>query len=126
QRLWDAVLTLIRYISPGLWLFWKGVPHPGYHKARQQMDTYLYRIIQLRREQLQHGTRSDTTDMLSGLIASGMSDNLIRDQLMTMLIAGHDTGTAALAWTLYLLGKHPDVQQKTYEEVQSVIGNTTP
>ena len=37
-----------------------------------------------------------------------MTDDLIRDQILTMLIAGHDTSTALLAWALHLLGKHPD------------------
>jgi cytochrome P450 len=64
--------------------------------------------------------------MLSLLIAGGMDDDLIRDQLMTMLIAGHDTSTASLAWALYLLGAHPDAQARARAEVDSVLGGQPP
>jgi cytochrome P450 len=55
-----------------------------------------------------------------------MSDDLIRDQLMTMLIAGHDTSTAALAWALYLLGQHPEHQARARAEVDGVLGGDPP
>ncbi len=121
QRLWDAILYLIRYISPGLWLFWKGMPSPGYSKARARLDDYLLRLIALYRAE--GGTGHD---MIRGLIAAGMPDDLIRDQLMTMLIAGHDTGTAALAWALYLLGQHPHIQQAVRDEIAAVLGSAVP
>jgi len=60
------------------------------------------------------------------LIASGMSDDLIRDQLLTMLIAGHDTSTALLAWALYLLGAHPGAMARARAEVDAVLGRQTP
>jgi cytochrome P450 len=65
-------------------------------------------------------------DLLGLLVESGMSDELIRDQLMTMLIAGHDTSTAALSWTLYLLGAHPAVMARACDEVRRVIGSERP
>jgi cytochrome P450 len=65
--------------------------------------------------------------MLSLLVKhEGMSDDLRRDQLLTMLIAGHDTSTALLAWSLYLLGKHPWAQEKAREEVQAAFGKEAP
>jgi cytochrome P450 len=85
------------------------------------MDEYLYRIIRMRRESL--GT---TNDMLGHLIAMGMEDGLIRDQLLTMLIAGHDTSTALLSWTLYLLGRHPDIQRRVQAELDTMIGSHPP
>lgn len=121
DRLWKAVLTTLHYISPGLWLLWKGMPRPGHGRGLRQMDEYLYRIIQLRRENLGH-----PTDLLGGLIASGMSDDLIRDQLLTMLIAGHDTSTALLAWALYLLTTNEAVMAQAREEVDRVLGDRTP
>jgi cytochrome P450 len=126
RRLWWSVLYLIQYISPGLWLFWRGAPRPGYRQARAQMDQYLFRIIQLRRDQLKHESDYAGTDMLSVLIHAGMPDDLIRDQLMTMLIAGHDTSTASLAWSLYLLGAHPDAQARARAEIDAVLGDTPP
>lgn len=119
QQLWDSVLVLTRYISPGIWLFWKDIPRPGYRRAIQQMDEYLYRIIALRRREME---RSPDThgDLLSVLVNSNLTDDLIRDQLVTMLIAGHDTGTAMLAWTLYLLGEHPVEMKLLQKEIAAL------
>jgi cytochrome P450 len=121
KPLWDAVLATLHYISPGLWLLWRGVPRPGHARGLRQMDEYLYRIIDERRKHL--GTPDD---LLGGLIASGMSDALIRDQLLTMLIAGHDTSTALLAWALHLLVTHPDVMARARAEVDTVLGSRLP
>ncbi|MFN8373389.1 MAG: cytochrome P450 [Anaerolineae bacterium] len=121
RPLWDTVLKTIQYISPGLWLIWRGAPRPGYARHLRQMDEYLYRIIRARRANL--GT---TEDLLGALIESGMDDGLIRDQLLTMLIAGHDTSTALLSWTLYLLGQHPDALETARAEVDRVVGKETP
>ena len=55
-----------------------------------------------------------------------MSDDLIRDQLLTMLIAGHDTSTALLAWAVYLLGAHPETLQEACSEVDQVLGEDKP
>jgi cytochrome P450 len=55
-----------------------------------------------------------------------MSDALIRDQLLTMLIAGHDTSTALLAWALYLLTLHPNVFQCVQDEIAKGLGSQAP
>ena len=70
------------------------------------MDDYLFELITARRANL-----GESSDLLGGLITSGLSDDLIRDQLLTMLIAGHDTSTALLAWATYMLATHEDVQR---------------
>ena len=121
QPLWQSVLRTLQYISPGLWMIWRGVPRPGYALALRQMDDYLYQLIAARRKQL-----GECDDLLGGLIASGMSDALIRDQLLTMLIAGHDTSTALLAWALYLLAANQDVLTQAQSEVDTVLGSGAP
>jgi cytochrome P450 len=121
QRLWDSVIRLMKYISPGLWLIWRDAPRPGYAHARAEMDAYWFDLIHKRRQAGATGN-----DMLSLLIAGGMSDELIRDQLMTMLTAGHDTSTAMLSWAMVLLGNHPEIQAKAREEIRSVLGDTPP
>lgn len=121
ERLWNAVLNLIGYISPGVWLVWKDAPRRGYHQARAQMDEYLLRIIRLRRD-----AGAKNSDMLSVLIQAEMPDTLIRDQLMTMLIAGHDTSTAMLSWALYLLAKHPESAASVHQEIDAVLGGEMP
>ncbi len=55
-----------------------------------------------------------------------MNDRQIRDELMTMLIAGHETTANTLAWTWYLLSQHPDVEQRLYSEIDEVIGESIP
>lgn len=126
RRLWDSVIYLIGYISPGLWMFWRGVPRPGYAKYRAQMDEYLYRIIDLKRQHLANTPDPESLDMVSYLIWSGMPRERIRDQMMTMLIAGHDTSTAQMAWTMYLLGQHPEALATAQAEVDAVLAGAPP
>lgn len=137
-RLWQPILHLIDYISPGLWIFWAGMPvKPSRRRAIATMDDYLYSIIRERRAVLaaprpsplapdltDDQTEPDPSDLLSALIlAPDMTDDLIRDQLLTMLIAGHDTSTALLAWTFYLLGMHPATLAELQAEVDRVLGD---
>ena len=132
ERMWQPILKAIKYISPGLWIIWPNMPRFGYKKALAQMDDYLFGIIRERREKLtgeqlqSSGSENgdvETSDLLTHLVrVQGMSDDLIRDQILTMLIAGHDTSTALLAWSLHLLGQHPEVMAKVVAEVDEVIG----
>ncbi len=55
-----------------------------------------------------------------------LSDKQLRDDLMTMLIAGHETTAAVLTWTLFGLMTHPDVEAKLLAEIDSVLGDRTP
>ncbi|MCQ3930872.1 MAG: hypothetical protein DPW16_10475 [Chloroflexi bacterium] len=121
NRLWQPILRTLRYISPGLWVIWPNIPRPGYQRAFRRLDEYFYQLIAYRR-----ANPSNNEDLLSLLITSGMSDDLIRDQLLTMIIAGHDTSTALLSWALYLLACHPDIQAKAYAEISGVLGSNPP
>jgi cytochrome P450 len=122
DRLFPAILKMLAYISPGVWLVWPKAPRIGYKRAIQQVDEYLYGLIAERRAS---GTGGE--DLLSRLAADPeMTDDLIRDQMLTMLIAGHDTSTALLAWALGLMGKHPQVLQRAVDEVDQVMGIDLP
>lgn len=55
-----------------------------------------------------------------------LSDKQLRDDLMTMLIAGHETTAAVLTWTLFALMTHPEVEAKLLQEIDSVLGDRTP
>jgi cytochrome P450 len=123
DRLWHSILNLLEYISPGLWIFWPDMPRPKYRRAIAEMDDYLFGIIRRRRDELKSSGRDPNPGDLLGrlVVADGMTDDLIRDQLLTMFIAGHDTSTASLSWTLYLLGKHPDAMARAQAEVDSVL-----
>lgn len=110
-RLWNPILKAIKYISPGMWIFWRRVPRLGFGKSLRDLDDYLYRLIAERR------ISDSEEDLLQHLVDAGLTDGIIRDQLLTMLIAGHDTSTALLAWTFALLGQHPDIYARVVREV---------
>lgn len=119
--LWHDILRTIRYISPGPWLLWPSIPRLGYRRALRHMDAYCSRLIA--RQRARAGTPDD---LLGRLIAAGLPDVLIRDQLLTMLIAGHDTSTALLAWSLYLLATHQDILARVQREIDTVVGTHPP
>ena len=116
-KIWNPILKTIKYISPGMWIFWRKIPRWGYGKPLKVIDDYLYGIIDERRKE-----ERKTPDFLQHLIDAGLNDGIIRDQMLTMLIAGHDTSTALLAWTFALLGQHPDIHEKVVREVDLVEG----
>lgn len=131
ERLWQPILRAIKYISPGLWIIWPNMPRFGYQRAFEEMDAYLYRLIRERRERLAAGgpepDATGPTDLLTELArVPGMSDDLIRDQILTMLIAGHDTSTALLAWALHLLGEHPAAMAQARAEVDATPNGDIP
>ncbi len=113
-QIWTPILKAIEYISPGPWIFWKKIPRPGIGKHLLRLDDYLYRIIRDRR------AASAKPDLLQHLMDAGLSDEIIRDQMLTMLIAGHDTSTALLAWTFVLLGQHPDIYTRLLHEIDAL------
>ncbi len=128
ERMWAPILKSIDYISPGIWLVWANAPRFGYERPLRALDEYLFSLIQARREAVGVGqAMADDDDLLTRLVKTAeMSDSLIRDQLLTMLIAGHDTSTAMLSWALYLLGRHPDILDKVQAEVDAGLGQASP
>jgi cytochrome P450 len=130
--MWKPILKSIAYISPGPWLVFKNAPRLGYARLLKELDDYLYSLIHTRRNQLpsldgrEPGGEGEMPDLLTHLIHLGLDDHTIRDQLLTMLIAGHDTSTALLAWALYLLGKHPKTRARAATEAASLPLNAPP
>jgi len=121
ERLWAGVIRAVRYISPNIWVLSRKFSYMGYNRELKKVDAYLYDLIAQKRAKESQGT-----DLIGTLIDMGWDDQLIRDQLVTMLIAGHDTSTASLAWTVYFLGKYPHIQEKVYAEIISVLGDSPP
>ena len=119
-RIWTPILKTIQYISPGMWILWRQMPRLGFKKHLLALDGYLYGIIRGRRASASQG------DLLQHLVDAGLDDERIRDQMLTMLIAGHDTSTALLAWTFYLLGTSPDIHARLVSELDAAIGQELP
>lgn len=120
-RMFDLALlpggTLLEYI-PIPWV--KKV-----HAARQKMDDLIFRMIRERRQDM-----TDRGDLLSMLIASqdsedgtGMSDKQLRDEIVTIMMAAHETTAIALSWTWYLLSQNPEVEARLHAEVDSVLAD---
>lgn len=128
ERLWQPILKVLDYISPGVWILFPHLPRPTYRNAIRALDKYLYRIIRERRSELEREPSADeATDLLTRLcLVPDFSDAMIRDQLLTMLIAGHDTSTALLAWTLYLMGAHPERMQAARQETRAALTSGVP
>jgi cytochrome P450 len=92
---------------------------------RANVDEIIYQLVRDRRDSTPRGGQPDLLDML--LVAetpdgSPMPDGQVRDNLMAMLTAGHETTTGELAWAFQLLAHNPDVQGQLREEIDSAAG----
>jgi cytochrome P450 len=88
-------------------------------------------VLELIAERRKASTRPD--DLLTLLLAAqdeegggGMTDQQLKDEALTLLTAGHETVGAALAWTWYLLGQHPQVQEDLHDEVRGKLQGRAP
>ena len=103
-----------------------GVPIPGnvrYRRALRRIDQLVTRIIAARRQ-----SGEDRGDLLSLLLLARdengepMTEQQIRDEVVTMLLAGHETTALALSWTCYLLSRHPTIESRLATELRDVLG----
>ena len=89
--------------------------------TRRRLDASAAEITAERRERTSAaGSHGD--DLLGLLLDSDLADSEIRDELVTMVIAGHETVAASLAWTLMLLAEHPSVQDRLRAELAAHAG----
>lgn len=92
------------------------------------MDEAIYNLIASRRQQTEQ-----TPDLLSMLMSARdeetgrqMDDRLLRDEVATLMPAGHETTANALSWTLMLLAQHPEVRQQLAAQLQQVSQGRLP
>jgi cytochrome P450 len=111
-----------------------------FNRAKRRLDETIYRIIAERRAAIAAGATEDRGDLLSMLLmaqdapehasAAGddgrMSDLQLRDEAMTIFLAGHETTANALTWTLYLLSQHPAVEARLHAELDEALGGRPP
>ncbi len=112
--------------------FLQKMPLPSmrrFERARSFLDRKIYSIINERRES--GGDRGDLLSML--LLAQdeqgdggSMTDTQVRDEALTLFMAGHETTANALTWTWYLLSQNPDVERRLNEELDSVLAGGSP
>ena len=93
----------------------------------RRIEKIIYRIIAQKRTEAR-----DTGDLLSMLLAvkdedgSRMTDKQLRDETITLFLAGHETTANALSWTIWLLAQHPEVEKKFHEEIDFVFAGRAP
>jgi len=95
-----------------------------FEHAMSRLDAVIYRLIQQRR-----ATGEDRGDLLSMLLLArdaegdggGMTDLQLRDEAMTIFLAGHETSANGLAWCWYLLAQHPEIEAKFHDEVDRTL-----
>jgi cytochrome P450 len=111
------------------------LPIPGiikFRRSRAKLDAVVANLIASRRT-LSRSQLEQRGDLLSMLMASrdedgsgkGMTDVQVRDELLTIFLAGYETVANALTWTWYLLSQNPEAADKMYTEVNEVLGTTT-
>jgi cytochrome P450 len=126
------------------------LPAPrGAREAKKELDSLVYRLISDRRRHQQESDNNNSNNGYNDLLArllqaqdsnlagpassnggaqsssspdGRMSDKQVRDEVMTIFIAGHETTANALTWTFYLLSQYPDVEKKLHDEIDSVLG----
>jgi cytochrome P450 len=97
-------------------------------RAVARLDSIVYRVVAERRRD-----GRDRGDLLSMLLLAqdeegggGMTDRQLRDEVMTLLLAGHETTSNALLWTWYLLSLNPVAEERWREELRAVLGGRAP
>lgn len=130
----DSVTGMLRYmmhlnqspLTPPLW-----VPTAANRRGREalsSLDRVVWEIVNERRAE--GGDQGDLLSMLLGArdeaTNEAMDDQQLRDEMVGFLVAGHDTVANALAWTWYLLDRHPEVERRLHEQIDEVLGTRPP
>jgi len=112
------------------WILNNRLPTPAhrrFHRAVGEIDKVIYRIITERRN-----SGYDQGDLLSMLLqahdddGSQMTDSQLRDEVMTLFLAGHETTALALSWGWYLLATNPEVERRFHAELDEVLAGRLP
>jgi cytochrome P450 len=113
----------------GMLVSW--LPTPGnlrFRRAVSELRRITLDVIARRRAE-----NRDYGDLLSMLLAArdqdtgeAMSDDQLRDEVLTLILAGHETTATALSWTWYLLAQHPEVEEKLHAELDRVLNGRPP
>ena len=135
QRVGRAMTFLMRYSLararqpvriPANW------PTPKNLRANREyefLDSLVYRIISERKAQAGSNHRNDLLSLLMGAMdedGTQMTPKQLRDETMTLFLAGHETTAITLAWTWYLLAQNPAVEARLCEELRGVLGGRVP
>jgi cytochrome P450 len=124
------VLGLFEMVLAPFSEWFEKLPLPSvrrFERARDRLDETIYRIIAQRRAHL-----TDSGDLLSMLLMArdegdgSMSDKQVRDEALTLFLAGHETTANALSWTWYLLSQNPEAESRFHAEIDRVLAGRLP
>jgi len=127
----NVVMELFDTLTMPFFEFLSKLPLPQlrrFDNARAKLDRIIFRLIEDRRK-----SGVDRGDLLSMLLLAQdtegdggqMTDQQLRDEMITIFLAGHETTANALTWTWYLLSQHPEVEKKLHRELDEVLGLRT-
>jgi cytochrome P450 len=118
----------IRFRRPFKIPNWIPIPsNVKFNRAIRELDRLMYSFIRAKRASSERGN-----DLLSMLIdakdesGQAMSDQQLRDEIITLFLAGHETTAIAMSWTWYLLSQHPEAEEKLHEELERVLDGRLP
>lgn len=130
----EALESVLHVVTNPLELFFpftRELPTPGrrrFDRAVKELDAIIYGVIEKRRAGIEAG-EGESNDLLSMLLhakdddGSRMSDKQLRDECMTLFLAGHETTAINLSWTWLLLSQHPEGDAKLKREIDDVLGD---
>jgi len=110
----------------------QNLPTPKSRRAQREnefLDSLIYRIIAERREQGNGAHHEDLLALLMGAMdedGTQMTPQQLRDEAMTLFLAGHETTALTLSWTWYLLSQNPAAEARLHEELSGVLGGRAP
>ena len=106
---------------------WMPTPlHTRTNRALRDLDELILAMIKSRRDH-SAATNHEATDLLGHLLANdALSERQLRDELVTLFLAGHETTALALTWTWWLLAQHPAWEQKLHDELDRVLDGRPP
>lgn len=130
KSLTDIVTLFPRLLFPYSEILDK-LPLPGNKRCQEAMehlDKIIYGLIEERRNR-----KSKKEDLLAMLLeaqdeegGAGMSDQQVRDEAITLFMAGQETTANSLSWTFYLISQNPEVERKLKEEIEAVLNGKLP
>jgi len=125
----EALMTNFNQLTDSAVLIPLFVPTPTnlrFKRGKAELDAMVYRLIAKRRQQ------PEGDDLLSVLLQArdddgfGMTDQQLRDEVLTLFLAGHETTASTLTWAVYLLTGHPETIERLAAEVDLVLGDRAP
>ena len=137
DQIGDSLLTCMNYFNRLLMPFGELIEkipilpiNKGFKTAKENLDNIVFKMINEHRIKLEKNENKEN-DLLFTLLKSQydtvegvqMSDQQLRDEVMTIFLAGYETTANALTWTFYLLSEHPAIDARLEKEIYSVIDN---